>query len=53
MQFTVSLVIAIFVSTVLVGLAALAALAARSTSRRLVDLGVVSQRWLLAHRAEN
>jgi len=30
----------------------LAARIARSTFRRRLDLGVVSQRWLLTHRAE-
>ena len=46
---TFQLVIVFVVSTVVL---ALAARAARSSVRRRLDRGVVSQSWLLAHRAE-
>ncbi len=47
---TFQFLIAFVVSTVVLSLAA--ARVARSSVRRRFDLGVVSQRWLLTHRAE-
>lgn len=47
---TFQFLIAFVVSTVVLSLAARAA---RSSVRRRFDLGVVSQRWLLTHRAED
>ncbi len=45
-------VIVFVVSTIIVSLAAGFAFA-RTAGRRRFDLGVVSQRWLLTHRAED
>lgn len=47
---TFQFVIAFVVSTIVISVAARIA---RSTVRRRFDLGVVSQRWLLTHRAED
>lgn len=47
---TFQIVTAFVVSSVVLSLAARAA---RSSIRRRFDLGVVSQRWLLMHRAED
>lgn len=46
---TFEILIAFVVSTVVLSVAARLA---RSSIRRRFDLGVVSQRWLLTHRAE-